>query len=98
MNPLIERNFQRINNLFALAFEKDAQRTSNKGYYLQNVEIKDYNFMIDGKNLFDQPIRNNKITYKNIRKTVTGQGDNCKTGCLLDYAYFKGIYYYNRFK
>ena len=97
MNPLLEPNFQGINNLFALAFEKDSQRTSNKGYYLQNVEIKDYNFMIDGKNLFAQPIRNYKITYKN-RKIVTGRGDDYKTGCLLDYAYFKGIYYCNRFK
>ena len=97
MNALLEPNFQGINNLFALAFEKDSQRTSNKGYYLQNVEIKDYDFMIDGKNLFAQPIRNYKITYKN-RKTVTGRGDDYKTGCLLDYAYFKGIYYCNRFK
>ena len=97
MNALLEPNFQGINNLFALAFEKDSQRTSNKGYYLQNVEIKDYNFMIDGKNLFAQPIRNYKITYKN-RKIVTGRGDDYKTGCLLDYAYFKGIYYCNRFK
>ena len=97
MNALLEPNFQGINNLFALAFEKDSQRTSNKGYYLQNVETKDYNFMIDGKNLFAQPIRNYKITYKN-RKIVTGRGDDYKTGCLLDYAYFKGIYYCNRFK
>ena len=97
MNALLEPNFQGINNLFALAFEKDSQRTSNKGYYLQNVEIKDYNFMIDGKNLFAQPIRNYKITYKN-RKIVTGRGDDYKTGCLLDYAYFKGIYYCKRFK
>ena len=24
--------------------------------------------MIDGKNFFDQPIKNNKVTYENIRK------------------------------
>ena len=69
-------------------FENDAQRTSNKGYYLPNVEIKDYNFMIDGKNFFDQPINNNKITYENIRKIGTGQGDDYTTVCLLDYTYF----------
>ena len=32
--------------------------------------------MIDGKNLFDQPINNNRKTYKNIRKIATGQGDD----------------------
>ena len=48
--------------------------------------------MIDGKNLFDQPVKNDKITYKNIRKVATGQGDNYATGCLLDYIYFKNDY------
>ena len=45
--------------------------------------------MIDGKNFFDQPVKNNKVTYENIRKIATGQGDNYTTGCLLDYSYFK---------
>ena len=53
--------------LFVLAFENDDDRTSNDQYYLPTVEIKDYNIMINGKNFFDQPIKNNKITYKNIR-------------------------------
>ena len=26
--------------------------------------------MIDGKNFFDQPVRNDKVTYENIRKIV----------------------------
>ena len=44
--------------------------------------------MIDGENLFDQPIKNNKVPYENIRKIATGQGDDYTTGCLLDYSYF----------
>ena len=48
--------------------------------------------MIDGKNLFDQPIKNNKATFENIRKIATGQGDDYTTGCLLDYIYFKKYY------
>ena len=28
--------------------------------------------------------KNNKITYENIRKIATGQGDDYTTGCLLD--------------
>ena len=28
------------------------------------------------------------MTYDNIRKIVTGQGDDHSTGCLLDYNYF----------
>ena len=52
LNHLFEPNFQGINILFVLAFENDAQRTSNKRYYFPNVEVKDCNVMIDGKKLF----------------------------------------------
>ena len=45
--------------------------------------------MIDGKNFFDQPVKNDKVTYENIRKISTGQRDDHTTGCLLDYTYFK---------
>ena len=92
LNHLIEPSFQGIKRLFVLSFENDAQRISNKRHYLPNVEIKDCNVMIDGKNVFDQRVKNNKITYKNIRKTATGQGDDYATGCLLDYFYFKKNY------
>ena len=29
--------------------------------------------MNDGKNFFDQPVKNDKVTYENIRKVPTGQ-------------------------
>ena len=44
--------------------------------------------MIDGKNFFDQPIKNNLRTYDNIRKIATGQPDDYTSGCLLEYNYF----------
>ena len=92
LNHLVEPSFQGVNRIFVLVFENDRQRTSAKGYYLLNVEIKDYNVMINGENFFDQPIKNNKITYENIRKITTGQGDDYTTCCLLDYPYFKESY------
>ena len=45
--------------------------------------------MIDGKNLFDQPINSKLKTYENIRNIETGKGDGYTTGCLLDYSSFK---------
>ena len=48
--------------------------------------------MIDRKYFFDQPIKNDKVTYENIRKIAIGQGDDYTTGCLLDYTYFKKYY------
>ena len=31
-------------------------------------------------------------TYEIIREIATGQGDDCTTGCLLDYPYFEKYY------
>ena len=45
--------------------------------------------MIDWKNIFNQPVENNKITYENIRKVATGLRNDYTTGCLLGYPYFK---------
>ena len=84
-NHLVEPSFQGIKRLFVLAFENDTQRTSHSGYYLPNVEIKNY-IMINGGNFFDQPIKNSEV------KIATGQGDDYTTGCLLDYPYFKDSY------
>ena len=92
LNHLVGPSFQGVNILFVLAFENNAQRTSHTDYFLPNVEIKDYNIMINGENLFDQPIKNNKVTYENIRKIATGQADDYTTGCLLDYSYFVDTY------
>ena len=92
LNYIIEPSFQGVNRLFILAFENDTQRTSHSGYYLPNVEIKNYNIVINGENFFDQPIKNKKITYDNIRKIATGYGDDYTTGCLLDYPYFIETY------
>ena len=47
--------------------------------------------MIDGKKCFHQPIKN-EVTYQNIRKLATGQGDDYATGCLLNYIYVKKYY------
>ena len=48
--------------------------------------------MIDGKNVIEQPIKNDIKTYENIPKIATGQGDYYTIGCLPDYNYF--IKYY----
>ena len=89
LKHLVEPSFQGVNRFFVLTFEGDDNRTAHDSCYLPTVEIKDYNIVINGENVFDQPIKNNKITYENIRKITTGQGDDYTTGCLLDYPYLK---------
>ena len=89
-NHLINPILQGINRVFVLSFENKDDRTSHSAYYLSEVEIKDYNVMIDGKNFFDQPINNITKTYENIRKIPTVQGNT--TSCLLDHSYLKDQY------
>ena len=44
------------------------------------------------KTFFISLFKNDKVTYENIRKICIGSGDDYKTGCLLDYPYFKDSY------
>ena len=44
--------------------------------------------MINVRNLFDQPVKNNLVTYDNNRKIAISQRDEYTTGCLFDYNYF----------
>lgn len=65
-------------------------RPAHTEYSLPNVEMKYQNLMINGKSIFDQPVKNYLRAYDNNQKTTTGQRDNYSTGCLLDYpSYFK---------
>ena len=66
LNYLVEPSFQGVNRLFVLAFENDAQRTNSKRCCLPNA----------GKNFIDQPVKNDKITYENIRKIAAGHVDD----------------------
>ena len=86
-------SFQAVFRLFVLLFNDDDDgRKSYKQSYLPTVEIKDYNVKIDGRDFFDQPINNDLKTHNNMRKIVTGQGDDYTTGFSLDYLYFKKYY------
>ena len=54
--------------------------------------------MIDGKKIFNQPVKSSVRTYDNTRKVATGQGDDYTVSCLLDYNYFNNYYKMIRFK
>ena len=72
LDYLIDSKFQGVDRVFVLLFEKEAQRISYKQLYLSTVEIKTY-AMINGQNIFDQPVRSNLIIYDSIQTTATGQ-------------------------
>ena len=92
LNYLTDPRFQGVNRIFVLSFENSTNRTVHTKYYLPTTEIKHCNVMIDGQNLFDQPVKNYLRTYDNIQKVAIGQGNDYTTGYLLCYNYFNNYY------
>ena len=66
LNYLIDPTFTKVNRLFVLSFENENDRTSFSKYYVPNVQIKDFNVLIDGKSFFDIPIKIGEETYEQI--------------------------------
>ena len=58
LNYLIDPTFTKVNRLFVLSSENENDRTSFSKYYVPNVQMKDFNVLIDGKLFFDIPIKN----------------------------------------
>ena len=88
LDSLIFPNFQGVYRISVLSFEENVVRKAQTRYFLPKVGIKDYNVMIDGRNFFDQPVKNDLRTYDNIQKILTVPGDDYTNGCLLHYPYF----------
>ena len=57
LNYLIDPTFEKVNRLFVLSFENEESRRSYYKYYVPNVEIKNYNVLIDGNPFFELPVK-----------------------------------------
>ena len=94
MHYLIDPTFAKINRLSVLSFErieennvKKNHRDSFSHYHVPNVEIKDFNDLIDGKSFFDLPVKNEEEAYEKI--IVVINNNDYTTRNLLDFAYFR---------
>ena len=76
--------------MFVLSFENENGRASFSKHYVPNVQVKDFNLLIDGKSFFDMPIKSGKETYKQIIEM--GRNNDYTTGNLLGYEYFSKHY------
>ena len=95
LNYLIDQTFTKFNRLFVLPFERIEESNVQKYHRdsflhccVPNIEIKDFNVLIDGKGFFDFPFKKNeKEAYENIMEQ---SNNNCYTaGYLLVFVYFK---------
>ena len=91
LNILIDPTFTNVNRLFVLAYgQVDNNRQSFSRFYLPNVMIKDYNFIIDKLAFFDLHIKTKEEVYEKI--IDISRNNEYTTGNLLDYDYFKKHY------
>ena len=62
LNHFIDPTFTKVNRLFVLSFKNEDDKTSFSQYHVLNVQIKDFNVLIDGRSFFDTPIKNDEET------------------------------------
>ena len=92
LNRLIDPTFTKVNRLFVLLFARIAtgdHRDSFSHYCVPNVEIKDFNVLVDGKSFFDLLIKNEEA-YEKIMSD--DKNNDYTTGNLSNFAYFKENY------
>ena len=93
LNYLIDPTFTNVNRLFVLSFSRN-NSTDNRDYfsdyYVPNVEIKDFNVLIDGRSFFHLPVEHEEEAYEKIIE-MSNNNDNT-TGNLSDFVYFKENY------
>ena len=54
--------------------------------------MKNYNVIINGKNVYEKPINSDIKWYEEISKLIKRQGEYYTTGYYLDYDYIKNHY------
>ena len=82
----LDSNFVGINRFFVLVYSDQDENSKSykaKMYYLWKVFIKNYN-TINVKNFYDQPVDFDIMQYEEIRRLITGQGEDYTTGCLFE--------------
>ena len=72
--------------------DNEPNRNSQQKYYLPRVDLKKYNVINDGRNFYDNPIESDNEKYRELKKVMTGKGEDYTTGSLLDYNYFNKHY------
>ena len=71
-----------MSKLFAAAYETDdIERNANteesrRRYYLPRAEIKDYNVLIHGRNVYEQNLNSSIVRYKELLEMITGKSED----------------------
>ena len=91
----LDPSFQGVNRLFVMAYNGanvQSNRNWQRKYYSPRSDLEKYNVIIDGGNFYDNPIESDIENYRELRKVMTGKGEDYTTGPLLDFNYFDKHY------
>ena len=91
----LDPSFQGVNRLFVMAYNRaNGQPTRNgqRKYYLPRIDLEKYNVIIDGRNVYDNPVESDIEKYRELKKVMIGKGEDYTTGSLLDFNYFDKHY------
>ena len=82
---LLNESFQSVRRLFVLAYfiadggNAEAGIKDYKKYFFPRGEIKNYNVLTDGRNFYDQPIKDIIKQHYKVRKVSMGYSDDFTT-------------------
>ena len=91
----LDPSFQDVNILFVMTYNRANDQPTRIGQqknYLPRIDLKKYNVIIDGRNVYDNPIESDIEKYRELKKVMIGKGEDYTTGSLLDFSYFDKHY------
>ena len=91
----LDPSFQGVNRLFVMVYNRVDDKPTRNGqrrYYLPRISLNKYNVIIDGRNVYDNPIDSDIEKYRELKKVMIGKGQDYTTGYLLDFNYFDKHY------
>ena len=91
----LDPSFQGVNRSFVMAYNRaNGQPTRNgqRKYYLPRIDLEKYNVIIDGRNFYDNPVESDIEKYRELKKVMTGKGEDYTTGSLFGFNYFDKHY------
>ena len=63
-----------VYNKLAAANDNQFNRSSEQIYYLPRNDFKKYNVIIDGRNIYHNPIESDIEKYRELKKVMIGKG------------------------
>ena len=91
----LDPSFQGVNRLFVMSYNRASGQPTRNGqrkYYLPRIDLENYNVIIDGRNVYDNPIEGDIEKYRELTKVMIGKGEHNTTGSLFDFNYFDKLY------